>query len=417
MSNSNDYNCYVARLGETAIGSSRTISKQPYAGVMFKSQNGSTWTSEPNEDIKFTMKRAEYSSVTGTVHLSNKTLAAKTLEQNPIRTTNSSAVVRVFHKNHNLHDTNSCVTIAGVPSGTHNGIAHTAINGTYTSISNITLDSYDVTTSGTANATGDIGGTTVTATQNRQFDVLNLGGLQTLAVPGTSIVPYVRTTTGKSIHGTETPYALTTETNKQSVTMEDDIYFTQPQAVMSQPNETTRMSGAKSFYVVIEMSTTNTKLSPIIDLARNSVFCIANRLNSPTTSNTPSFIAETSAADTSNASKYITKPIVLANNSTALDIRLTQAVRDSAEVEVFYRTTSADEVRNISDINWTPFNTDGSSDKTVTSSEADDDFREYQYSASGVNTFTAFQIKIVLKGTNTSYPPIVRDMRGIALAI
>ena len=417
MSNSNDYNCYVARLGETAIGSSRTISKQPYAGVMFKSQNGSTWTSEPNEDIKFTMKRAEYSSVTGTVHLSNKTLAAKTLEQNPIRTTNSSAVVRVFHKNHNLHDTNSCVTIAGVPSGTHNGIAHTAINGTYTSISNITLDSYDVTTSGTANATGDIGGTTVTATQNRQFDVLNLGGLQTLAVPGTSIVPYVRTTTGKSIHGTETPYALTTETNKQSVTMADDIYFTQPQAVMSQPNETTRMSGAKSFYVVIEMSTTNTKLSPIIDLARNSVFCIANRLNSPTTSNTPSFVAETSAADTSNASKYITKPIVLANNSTALDIRLTQAVRDSAEVEVFYRTTSADEVRNISDINWTPFNTDGSSDKTVTSSEADDDFREYQYSASGVNTFTAFQIKIVLKGTNTSYPPIVRDMRGIALAI
>ena len=417
MSNSNDYNCYVARLGETAIGSSRTISKQPYAGVMFKSQNGSTWTSEPNEDIKFTMKRAEYSSVTGTVHLSNKTLAAKTLEQNPIRTTNSSAVVRVFHKNHNLHDTNSCVTIAGVPSGTHNGIAHTAINGTYTSISNITLDSYDVTTSGTANATGDIGGTTVTATQNRQFDVLNLGGLQTLAVPGTSIVPYVRTTTGKSIHGTETPYALTTETNKQSVTMADDIYFTQPQAVMSQPNETTRMSGAKSFYVVIEMSTTNTKLSPIIDLARNSVFCIANRLNSPTSSNTPSYVAETNASDTSNASKYITKPVVLVNNSTALDIRLTQAVRDSSEVEVYYRTTSADEVRNISDINWTAFNGDGSSDKTVTKSEADDDFREYQYSASNVNTFTAFQIKIVLKGTNSSYPPIVRDMRGIALAI
>ena len=96
---------------------------------------------------------------------------------------------------------------------------------------------------------------------------------------------------------------------------------------------------------------------------------------------------------------------------------MTQAVRDSSEVEVYYRTTSADEVRNISDINWTAFNGDGSSDKTVTKSETDDDFREYQYSASNVNTFTAFQIKIVLKGTNSSYPPIVRDMRGIALAI
>ena len=100
------------------------------------------------------------------------------LKQNPLRTTNTSGVIRVFHKNHNLHDTNSCVTIAGVPSGTHNGIAHTDINGTYTSISNITLDSYDITTSGTATSTGDIGGTAFTATQNRQFDVLNLGGLQ-----------------------------------------------------------------------------------------------------------------------------------------------------------------------------------------------------------------------------------------------
>ena len=220
-------------------------------------------------------------------------------------------------------------------------------------------------------------------------------------VPGTSIVPLVRTTTSQSVHGAQTPYSLTTETNRQSVTLADDIYFTQPQAVMSQPNETTRMSGAKSFYVVLQLSTTNTKLSPIVDLARNSVFCIANRLNSPTSSNTPRYVAETNASDTSNA----------------LDIRLTQAVRDSSEVEVYYRTTSADEVRNISDINWTAFNGDGSSDKTVTKSEADDDFREYQYSASNVNTFTAFQIKIVLKGTNSSYPPIVRDMRGIALAI
>ena len=53
MSNCNNYNCYVGRLGERVIGSDRTISQQPYAGVMFKSQNGSTWTAEQNEDIKF----------------------------------------------------------------------------------------------------------------------------------------------------------------------------------------------------------------------------------------------------------------------------------------------------------------------------------------------------------------------------
>ena len=65
-----------------------------------------------------------------------------------------------------------------------------------------------------------------------------------------------------------------------------------PQAVLSQPNETNRLGGQKSFYTIFELSSTNTKLSPVIDLARNSVFCIANRLNSPTSSNTPNFVAD-----------------------------------------------------------------------------------------------------------------------------
>ena len=83
-----------------------------------------------------------------------------------------------------MHGTSNNVTIAGFLFGTYNGIdtTSTVINGTYTSISNVTLDSYDITTGGTANATGDIGGATVTATQNRLFDVLNLGGIQTMTV-------------------------------------------------------------------------------------------------------------------------------------------------------------------------------------------------------------------------------------------
>ena len=73
-----------------------------------------------------------------------------------------------------MHGTSNNVTIAGVGSGTYNGIAHSDINGTYTSISNVTLDSYDITTTGTGTSTGDVGGSTVTATQNRVYDVINL---------------------------------------------------------------------------------------------------------------------------------------------------------------------------------------------------------------------------------------------------
>ena len=45
---------------------------------------------------------------------------------------------------------------------------------TYTSIKNIKLHSYQVTAqnSDTATATGDVGGSTVTATRNMMFDVI-----------------------------------------------------------------------------------------------------------------------------------------------------------------------------------------------------------------------------------------------------
>ena len=80
---------------------------------MFKSQNGSTWTAEQNEDIKF-KKRCEFSNVTGTVTLTNDTLPTRTLKTNALRTTNSSGVIRVFHPNHGMHGTSNNVTIAGV---------------------------------------------------------------------------------------------------------------------------------------------------------------------------------------------------------------------------------------------------------------------------------------------------------------
>ena len=72
-------------------------------------------------------------------------MPVKTLRNNPIRTFNGSGTIRVFHPNH------VCIVVVitlllQVGSGTYNGIAHSDINGTYTSIKNITLDSYDLVT-------------------------------------------------------------------------------------------------------------------------------------------------------------------------------------------------------------------------------------------------------------------------------
>ena len=418
LANSNEYNAYVGRLGETVLGSDRTISQQPYAGVMFKSQNGSTWTAEQNEDIKFTLNRAEFSNVVGRVTLCNESLPTRKLKNNPIRTTSGSDVVRVYHPNHGMHSTSNNVTISGVPSGTYNGLAHSSINGTYTSISNITLDSYDILIPGSTNAntSGDIGSSDVYASQNRLYDVMNLN-LSTMSVPSTSISYKLRPTTGQSIHGSEAEFSTVSVANSGSVVANDNIYCTSPKMVASQINETNEMSGLKSLYVNIELSSTNTKLSPLIDLQRCSAYTVQNRLNSPTSGNTPDFVDDTAPTGSSTAGVYLTRPIVLENNSTSLDIRTSANVRSSSLVRLFYRTSGGSETRKIEDMNWLPFNSDGSEDTTIAPAEDDLTFREYKYSVSGLNDFTSFQIKIVMKGTISSYPPIVKDMRGIALAI
>ena len=241
--------------------------------------------------------------------------------------------------------------------------------------------------------------------------------LGTMNVPGTSTTFSIRPTTGKSVNGSESEFSLTSASNAISVIANDNIYFTAPNMVASEINETNEMSGQKSMFVTLTMTTENTKLSPVLDVQRMSAFTVQNRLNSHTSGNHPDYVADTANTGTTSEAVYITRPIVLDNNSTALDVRLTQNVRSSSEVRVYYRVSSSEEVRNINDLSWTPFNSDGSEDITITPAEDDETFNEYKYSASGIHDFTAFQIKIVMKGSISSYPPVIRDLRGIALAV
>jgi hypothetical protein len=238
-----------------------------------------------------------------------------------------------------------------------------------------------------------------------------------MTVPETTIAYKVRPTTAQSIHGSESEFSLTSATNAVSVVGNDNIYFTAPQMVASEINETNEISGNKSLFVTLELSTANTRLSPVLDTQRMSAITVQNRLNNPSSSNTPNFVDDTQPTGSSTAAIYCTRPINLENPSTALEVRLTQNVRSSSSVRVYYRVTSSEEVRNIDDLNWLPFNSDGSEDTTVTPAEDAGTFKEYKYSASGIHDFTAFQIKIVMKGTNSAYPPVIQDLRGIALAV
>ena len=60
ISNSDKYNLYAAEIGQTILGSTNKITTVPYLGVLFKSQNGSTWTASQAEDLCFKLNQCVF---------------------------------------------------------------------------------------------------------------------------------------------------------------------------------------------------------------------------------------------------------------------------------------------------------------------------------------------------------------------
>ena len=92
FSDSNTYQVWISRMGELDISGDRTISEQPYAGVLFKSQNATTWTADQYEDMKFVVNRARFTTnLNSRVTLTNAPLDVGnngkiTLAPDPIQT-------------------------------------------------------------------------------------------------------------------------------------------------------------------------------------------------------------------------------------------------------------------------------------------------------------------------------------------
>ena len=429
---SQKYKVWVSRLGDTDIGGTRRISTQPLFGSFFRSQNTTLWSEDQMEDLKFTLYKCAFTTGTeGTLQLTNDTVDSKTLVNNPIETDSSSGsgstfggnpnIIRITHRGHGMQDSSpSKVTISGLGATTdYNGIQGSVINGTH-DIGNVTEDTYTITLSGDpATSTGVVGGSTVVATQDRAFEVIQ-PQMGLMNFPDTTSVHSVKTTSTQSVHGSETAYS--TDTSFTNIVPNDNYYFTSARAVLSAINETTYLSSAKSFFYNITLNSTNANVSPVIDLQRTNVFCIHNKLDNPTNSNTTGFVAETDPDGGSAAAKYITKEINLENPATALDVRLAASIFPTSSIEVYRKTRGVDDETPMDDIPYVQLTQDNVAISAENRSQSPynesykQDFFDYNFSETGISEFSAFKIKIVMKGSNPAYPPRLTDMRAIALA-
>lgn len=278
LSNSNNYNVWTSELGgiDITTPTPRLISEQPYAGVLFKSQNASTWTAHQNEDLMFRINVAEFNT-SGSAMFVNARVDSVVLENDPFFTRQSSSLVRVFQRNHGL-TVGSRVTISGVVTGVYNAISSSKLNDTH-DVLHVEHDSFVINSTTAAGRTGRIGGRGVQCTKNVQFDTLQpIVQLQNFA--DTSLNFSIKGISGASVSGSQTPGIQ--DSGFIPILANDNNEFFRPRMIASPENETKYLSGQKSFYMKANMTTDNTSLSPVIDTARVSLIAVNNRINSAT---------------------------------------------------------------------------------------------------------------------------------------
>jgi hypothetical protein len=310
------------------------------------------------------------------------------------------------------------------------------INKTHTAIGNISIDNYTITLSTTpvvdgAGSISTLGGTVVTATQNVQYDVstTNMG----ILVPSrTAVAVSLLATTSTSPSGSQTSFVKST--SSRSIPLDDNYYWDAPQMVASNINEANEMSGVKSLSIPITFSSEIDTLSPVIDTQRMSLFAVANKIDVIDSSSdvypTSIYSAMTEPEGDNHAAIYLTKKINLENAATSLRVILNANREDAASIKVMYKILRVDDAFDFDEIGYNFFNDDG----TVSGSGGPDDvvnpsislgqFNEYEYTAGvtddglgiQLDEFISFQIKIVLRTTNSARPPRIRQLRVLALA-
>ena len=496
-SDSNNYKAWISQVGELDVGSGRFISEQPYAGVFFKSQNASTWTADQTQDLKFNIYRAEFATNTYVdVPFINDAIPNVTLGTNPLQVASGSNKIRVSHYNHGMPN-GSTVTLSGL-TGTLNGIPSSEINGNKV-ISNVEFNSYVITTTTNATVTGTVGGNVVKATENYAYYAIQ-PIVQNQNFSDTSLSFSVKATSGQSVDGTEVPYYL--DSSYSDVIVNDTNEFYSTKLVASTINQTvSNLNSSSSLFLKARLYSTNSAISPVIDMARMSAVLVRNMCDYPsatnnipaldtstvisanniaadatlkrlTSSNTTTqaafktivvgkyvtvsgftaaanngtflvtevasdgsyvgvsttltteaaantivvstlngFVDEISPSSGTAYSKYLTRSVILQDQSTFLKIQFAADVEPNASVDVYYKLSPALTTNTLFDDKYILLAPD-----TQLVKNSDNIFYDTVYTLKDQPAFDAFIVKIVFRTTDESQIAKIKDLRIIACA-
>ena len=286
---STEYALWTSRLGEIEIGTSTPVTTQPLLGSVFRSQNVDNWTEDLFEDIKFTIHRAEFDITrTGVLNIENEFLKYELLSPNPFETDassnagatsdlfrNNNKVIRVNHRNHGFEDrAKSYVFFRNTDSV--GGIPSTQLNTRLYEVKSASVDYYHIQSPTVAASTGKGGAGNVLASYNRKFERL-YPQVNYLTFSATKVETTVKTTNIVAVDSTTTNYTSYSQTSYEKTFLNEIHYFTNQKVISSRINQTLN-NLEDSLRYKINLSSTVSYLSPVIDLSSASVKLSTNRI-------------------------------------------------------------------------------------------------------------------------------------------
>lgn len=438
-SDSLGYNVYIARLGEFLLNSTQTVAKQPYLGSMFVSQNDSTWTADQMADIKFVVNRAKFdTSKTAIASFNPIWPAYRTSTDVSIETIGGTSEVRIYALNHGLKVGSYTTVKIGMPIGSAktttgdiepilNGIRLSNFNG-FKKVTYADAYSFKVELNPDGTLTNDILATVsgavpvnyLTFEPNIRYESFKFIGIND-ELPKTNMRIQYAGYSYPSIHGTQAEFV---KDDLVDIPNDVEIGIPTPRVLTnySDSYQNPALKGKVSAQIRTELSTTSEWVAPVLNFKDSRLITRSFILDNPTDEGginpVLDYIDESSANDGIVASRYFLKPITLSNPARAIRVMLAGVVAEGNSIEVWWRTVASGSNKDIYDVDWTKmeFQTEPSIRSTVPDSFLDYIYEVKNTDSTPLDEFKTFAIKILLKGSNSSIPPKVKDLRIIALA-
>jgi hypothetical protein len=181
------------------------------------------------------------------------------------------------------------------------------------------------------------------------------------------------------------------------------------------------------------LTSTDTRISPVIDSQRVSAILTSNRVNNIITDYATDPRVDTVDEDPTGC-QYISKEIVLENPASSIKIILAGHFTEVNDIRAFYCVNNKPGLEPI----FTPFpgysnlnsrgqiiapeNNNGESDRFVTKSNTygyesrELTYREYTFTVDQLPSFRTYRVKLNLTSTSQCFVPRVKELRVIALA-